>query len=275
MHLIAGIDEFATATQVSEGWTYSVFPPASVSAIDGAVSRCAVQDFHGSQFVPSQATDYEALLAAARLELARCPEALLTFTLLDVSWKNTFVDFGSRLISNAFQLGGISDPSAVGIAEHLFPGLITLQRLTSAISGATVDIEIDSDSVSRPLATSQVSVGSRSCSTAKLLGRAYEAHRTRQFPGSPQLGAGGIKALEDAQSRAIQVADVFGNFALSYIFVQLGRSSYTRATKAGILQRVFAELTPGSVTQAAKLCGPKSDDIQLLHADGLSFAIGI
>jgi hypothetical protein len=45
MRMLAGIDEIASETQVSEGWTYSLFSLGSVTAIDHAVSSCTVQHF--------------------------------------------------------------------------------------------------------------------------------------------------------------------------------------------------------------------------------------
>lgn len=272
---IAGVDEIASETQVSEGWTYAVLPDAAVSAIDSAVANCNVKAFHGKKFKKSQKADYEKFLSAARSELLKHQNSFLSFTLLEISWKNQFLAFANRLVDGGIQGAGVTDPYALAIAKHLFPGLITFQRLAASANLAAIEIEIDSDDISKKLAQSNFSVKGKSIPTAKLLGWAYEAHRKKQFPASPTLGAGGIRALTDAKSRAIQVADVFGNFALSYIFIQLGHTSKTRKMKAEIFERVFGgEITPGPISTAAKLSGATKNDIELTQPGGLTLRLG-
>lgn len=274
MSWVAGVDEIASETQLSEGWTYAVLPDVAISAIDSAVSGCSVKAFHGKKFKKSQEADYETFLTAARSELLKHQNAFLTFTLLDVSWKDQFLGFANRLISGGIQGAGVSDPNALAIAKHLFPGLITFQRLTVNANLAAIDIEIDSDDISKKLARSSISIKGHSIPAAKLLGWAYEGHRKQQFPTSPALGTGGIQALADAKSSAIQVADVFGNFALSYIFIQLGHTSKTRKVKADIFQRVFSEITPSPILSAAKLSGSTMNDIELTQSGGLTLRLG-
>jgi hypothetical protein len=69
----------------------------------------------------------------------------------------------------------------------------------------------------------------------------YEAYRKRQFSNSPPLTENGIKALWDEESYLIQAADVFGNFALSYVFKCLGKKSNTNDLKAKLFFEVFRE----------------------------------
>ncbi len=273
MDLVAAVDEVASETQLSEGWTYALFPRASVTTIDAAVTHCGVKHFHGKRFKKSEAADYRTLLTAARQELESGEPSVLLFTLLELSWKKTLVPFAKRIISNGMGAAGITDSVAVSIGEHLFPGLITLQRLTDGLSANPFEIEIDSDDISRQLGLSTVKIRGHSVSTAKLLSVAYNAYRIRQFPGSPELATGGLRALNDANSRAIQVADVFGNFALSYAFVHLGHTSKTRAVKAKVFEDVFGDiLDPSHVTSACMLVG--ANDIQLKQAGGLTLRIG-
>ncbi|CAB5697509.1 hypothetical protein CP913_33315 [Pseudomonas aeruginosa] len=272
---IVGVDEIASETQVSEGWTYAVLPDVAVSAIDSAVSGCNVKAFHGKKFKKSQEADYEKFLSAARSELIKHDNSFLSFTLLDISWKNQFLDFSNRLVDGGIQGAGVNDPNALAIAKHLFPGLITFQRLAANANLAEISIEIDSDDISKKLAQSSLSIKGQSIPAAKLLGWAYEGHRKKQFPASPALGTGSIRALTDAKSRAIQVADVFGNFALSYIFIQLGHTSKTRKMKAEIFERVFSsEISPGPILSAAKLSGVTMNDIELTQPGGLTLRLG-
>jgi len=275
MYWVSGVDEIASETQVSEGWTYAVLPVAAISAIDGAVSGCGVKTFHGKKFKKGQASDYELFLNAIRAELLKQDGAHLTFTLLEATWKNQFLASTKTIVSRGLQGAGITDPVAIEISEHLFPGLATLQRLTSTMPGTIIGIEIDSDSVSEKLALNSLVISGKTIATAEILEFAYEAYRKKLFPGSPQLCGNGISALSDSKSRAIQAADVFGNFALAYIFVQLGHPSTSRAVKANIFERVFGnEITPGPIHAAAALTGTTNNDIQLKQSGGLTLRIG-
>jgi hypothetical protein len=274
-HLVAGVDELASETALSEGWTYSLFPPASIAAIDAAVSGLGVKAFHGKKFKKGQVSEYRVFLASARRQLELHDNALLMSTLLDTSWKKEFLALGRRLIAKSMAAAGVADRDAVALAEHLFPGLMTLQRLAANLPAAeSVEIEIDSDSVSRHLGTSKVQVSGRSLSTARLLRVAYEAYRAKRFPSSPSLQAGGLRALRDARSRSIQIADTFGNFALSYVFALLGHASRTRAVKAQVFDDVFGDvLDPNEVIGSAKLVG--KDDVEITKPGGLSLRIGM
>jgi hypothetical protein len=71
MEVLAAVDEVALETQRSEGWTYAIFPLASVNAMDAAVKNCRVERFHGKRSKKSEAADYRVLLTAARRELER------------------------------------------------------------------------------------------------------------------------------------------------------------------------------------------------------------
>jgi len=271
--LMAGVDEIATETRVCEGWTYAVMPPSCIEAIDADVSSCIVKDFHGKTFKPPQASEYQELLASARQHIENSGCGLLSFTLLDTSWKDQFVSFAERLVSNAMMTAGISDPEALSLAQHLFPGLLTLQRLTAHLTASTIEIEIDSDSVSQRLGTSAVTVRGRALPTARLLEFAYEGHRKRQFPTSPRLRRQGLRALDDAKSRCIQVADVFGNFALAYIFVHLGLRTRGRVAKASVLSAVFGDiLDASSLSKDVTLAG--GSDLALTQPGGLTLGIG-
>lgn len=275
MNWIAGVDEVGSETQVSEGWTYAILPDIAISAIDHAVSSCNVENFHGKKFKKAQESQYETFLSAARNELLKHQNSFLTFTLLDLSWKSEFIEFSNRLVSGGLGGAGVNDSDALAIAQHLFPGLITFQRLTASSNLEAIDIEIDSDDISKKLSLNTVLTNGRSLPVANLLRWAYEAHRKQQFQGSPRLGAGGIRALSDAKSRVIQLADVFGNFALSYIFAQHGDQSKSRIIKAKIFERVFGnEIKPGPILSATRLSGKSLNDIEIFHSGALTLRLG-
>ncbi len=275
MNWIAGVDEVGSETQISEGWTYAILPDIAISAIDRAVSSCDVKNFHGKKFKKAQESQYETFLSAARDELIKHQNSSLTFTLLNLSWKSTFIDFSNRLVSGGLGGADVNDSDALAIAQHLFPGLITFQRLTASSNLEAIDIEIDSDDIAKKLSLKTVLINGRSVPVANLLCWAYEAHRKQRFQGSPRLGTGGIRALSDAKSRAIQLADVFGNFALSYIFVQHGNQSKSRIVKAGKFERVFGnEIKPGPILSDTRLSGKNLNDIEISHSGALTLRLG-
>jgi hypothetical protein len=103
--LQAGVDEIASETQVSEGWTYAVLPSASVSGINAAVASGTVKHFHGKKFKKAQASDYQALLAAARKEVEASEDGFLAFTLLETSWAEALARWlGVRSMSYTVRL---------------------------------------------------------------------------------------------------------------------------------------------------------------------------
>lgn len=273
MKLIAAVDEVASETQMSEGWTYALLPEASLASIDAAVSSCTVKSFHGKKFKKADEHDYRNLLKAVRRELEQPAPSLLVTTILDSSWKQTLVPFGKRLIAKGFALANVAEPEAVRIGEHLFPGLITLQRLADGIQASCMEIEIDSDNISKKLGSESAKVRGQSVPVAKLLTTAYNAYRKKQFPMSPELAPGGLRTMKDAKSRAIQIADVFGNFTLAYAFAKLGSTSKSRIAKATILEDIFGDiLEPNAVKTACSLVG--DGDIRLNYSGGFTLRLG-
>jgi len=274
MHLIAGVDEIASETQVSEGWTYAVFPHASIQALDQAVSGGSVKSFHGKKFKQTQAAEYELFLKAIRAELEKEPNSRMLFTLQDLSWKNKFVPFAKRLISGALKNVGVLDPSIIQIAEHLFPGVVKLQGLICGMSWCSIEIEVDSDSVSEKLRNSAANFGAVSVPTANLLSAAYGAYRNTVFRTSPVMVHGGIKVLKDAKSRAIQAADVFGNFALSFLFFKLGDTSNKRAAKAKIFENVFGDVLDTSKIHSSVALF-NANDIKIINPGGFTLSVSL
>lgn len=238
------------------------------------MSGGSVKSFQGKKFKQTQAAEYEVLLKAIRAELVKEPTSLMLFTIQDLSWKKQFVPFAKRLISGAMKNDGVSDPSVIKIAEHLFLGVIYLQRLIQGRNLCSIELKVDSDSVSEKLKNSAANFGAVSVPTANLLSGAYEAYRKEVFPTSPVMARGGIRVLKDAKSRAIQAADVSGNFALSFLFAKLGHTSKPRAAKAQIFENAFEDLLDTSkIHSAVALAG--ANDIQLINPGGFTLSVGL
>lgn len=92
--------------------------------------------------------------------------------------------------------------------------------------------------------------------------------------GCPSLGPSGIRIFDDATPRAAQLADVFDNFALSYIFVHLSRTSANRVAKSAIVQHVFASFSPTDLPKVLRVLSSNADDLALLQPSGLAFRVG-
>lgn len=275
MTWLAGVDDVGSQTQLSEGWAFAILPRSAVSRIDAAVSSLAPAVFHGKEFKPKRDTDsYKRFLEEVRSEVAANPGAQLTFTLQEMTWKNQMRSSVNTVISQAFHNASVPDPNAVKVIQKLFRGLITLQRLTVGSTATALTIELDEDSISTNLATGVITRGQQVTPTARVLQRLYETYRNNYFPSSPELGAG-IVTVNDADSRIVQAADVFGNFALAYIFVELGHTTTGRKKKADIFSEVFKDdLPPSDVIRSnVVLAGPGNEDIQLAHQGGLTLSI--
>jgi len=109
MPILAAVDEVASETQLSEGWTYLLLPPTSVNAIDAAVKGCGVTHFHGKRFKKAQALTIGRSSAPRGKNLSEPLLGAFCLTLNDLSWKNDLVPFSKRLISEAMRSTGIAD----------------------------------------------------------------------------------------------------------------------------------------------------------------------
>lgn len=260
--LVAGIDEVATERQLLEGWTYYILPEGELGAFEKAIQGIAVSStraFHGKKFKKAQATEYEAFLRALRAAVEQSGgPARAVFTLNETSWKAQLLPHLSALVTTALRENGLPEEDALPILTKLFPGLATLQRLVAPVgSDYSLRLEIDQDDVTRALPSTVLSVQGGQLPLERVLVALYRGYRARLFPESPSLlDLGGVTVLRDGQSRLIQAADVFGNFAMSYALHHLGDPSTTRAVKADVFARVFGDVvSPGMVTSAAVLQG--------------------
>lgn len=257
--LIAALDEVGTETQLSDGWTYAVLPADAVLPFESLISCCRTKNFHGKKFKDSERDDYRSFLCAMRTSLEAAPVGFLAFKLLSRPWRSEYDAFMERLVEGGMLAAGVADQDAAKICRHVFPALGILQRLlgqdSNGVSNGLLSIEIDSDDISARLAQSNVQVRGREIPTGKLLTTAYSAYREKQFPRSPTLPAGGICVMRDKKSRMIQMADVFGNFALAHLFVKLGDTSRKRRAKAELFRDVFGDIlgTDEDVTSKCRL----------------------
>jgi hypothetical protein len=173
-----------------------VLPPKVFAAIQVDIDSCTVKHFHGKRFKTEDQADYRKLLIATRRQLEAVDRFLLSFTLLNVSWKVEFIEFLNRVIAGSMDLARIVDKDCVGIAQRLFPGLATLQRLTACFSSAYVmDVDVDSDTFTKRINGLDVTLNGRSVAAGRILTAAYRGHRSNRSPASPELGPGGIRVI--------------------------------------------------------------------------------
>lgn len=273
MNLVAGIDEVGTESQVSEGWAYCVLERAGLAEVERAVAGRRIHHFHGKRFKIAQADDYRTLLTAVREQLEASEASRLLFTLNDLAWKAEFVPVMQRLVSQAMERAGIADPECEAIIRRLFPSLVTLQRLTRQLGAAgELEIEIDAESVTEPLNTLAITVQGREVHAARLLARAYNGYQKVMFPDSPVLALGGLRVVSDSRSLAVQIADVFGHFALCHVYKRLGCTNSRRAAKADLLEEVFGDaLGHQDLTKMARIIG--NNDIEILTPGALTLPI--
>lgn len=154
MELIAGIDETASETQTSDGWTYCVLTDDAVKDLlaDHAhiVSRGTIKSFHGKKFKNHLEQEYRDFLDAIRIRSEGSARRLLALKLMDETWKADFVPFIHRVTANAIAAAGLTNTSALAAINKVMPAIVELQRLLRDVgSSELISLEIDRDAVTK------------------------------------------------------------------------------------------------------------------------------
>ncbi len=278
--LIVGLDEIATETQLSEGWSYLVLPklqfPKFTVEADKIGSSLSKRVFHGKKFKKQETNEYHRFLLLIRQVAENNLSSLLVFTLMNESWKSKYLPFVGRIVKNSMAQANVLSADAEEQVSKLMPGLLDLQKRLSGLSGSTsVEIELDRDDVTRKFSQTVAIYKPESLSldvkAETILRAIYNGIGKKQFPNSPALSNNGFRVVSDAKSRLIQAADVFGNFAMAYLLVKLGDKSNKREAKAEIFDKVFGDLLTDDLSKSAKLSS--NGEVELLSNGALTLEI--
>lgn len=277
--LTVGIDQVATGTQKTQGWSFFLMPTEAVhefsqkSANILSAARLKLKAFHGKKFRKRDFDSYLEFLRLVRQVLEHHSPSLLLCSLMNEKWKGTFVPSAEKLLSEALKNASISDEATEAVLKTLIPPLFTFQRWTRELpQPASVAIEIGADDMKRGYSKSRVKVRGGEVHVGVPLRGFYNAYRKARFPNSPELEHSGVNVVEDDKSFLIQAADVFGNFALATLFTQLGRISDTQSKKAEILKTAFEDAI--EEPDYASLCRIHGDnDLELLNDGTLNISI--
>lgn len=256
MELIAGIDETASETQTSEGWTYCVLTNSALKDLvadhQSIVARGTIKGFHGKKFKTHLEQEYRDFLTAVRTRSEDSAFRLLALKLMDETWKAEFVPFIKRVVPNAIATAGLTNPSAVAAITKLMPAIAELQRLMRDVgSSHNLAMEIDRDSITEGLPTLTFARGATQASAEKILRGLYAGFAKHNHPDSPAMSPAGIKVVSDTKSVIVQAADVFGNFALAHASSISGHGSKKLALKSKIFTDIFGDHLTGSSAAAS------------------------
>jgi hypothetical protein len=269
--LLAGLDDVASETQLSEGWAFVVLT-------QGAAARLATQlqtssgkrpHFHARKFKSVDATSYENFLKSLRTEAESSSTVVLAFTLMDLTWKDQFIPFLDNLIQKGVgSYNGVSQQAVVQL-QRLFPGLATLLRMLKDVGrDYDLEVEIDNDSLTESFDGAEVVIDGARMPMRRVLSAVYRSYGSRIAPNAPVLLDGGIRVVSDSKSIVVQAADVLGNFAMSYAFMKLGRPSKKIRLKGEIFERVFGDLVAHvDIPAMTRLVG---NDLQLVEPGSLT-----
>ena len=276
LSLTVGIDEVATETQITEGWSFFLLPSEAVSLFtngwNAIKQKSKLKTFHGKKFRLRDADAYLEFLRLARTQLENQAPSALVCSLMNEKWKGTFVPFAESILKNAFSTVGLNDAKIEKLLTKFVPPLFTFQRLTRNLSPPTsLRIEIDADKIKKDFPNSIVTAKKTRVHVGVPFRGFYNAYRKRRFPNSPELERHGLTVVDDAISSSIQAADVFGNFTLNSLFVKLGAVSKIRSKKMEILEEVFGDVLKGD--HGASKCRISGNDLELMHDGTLNSTI--
>lgn len=270
MELVAGIDETASETQTSDGWTYCVLTDDAAQHLvaDHAniLARGTVKSFHGKKFKAHLAQEYRDFLSAIRLRSENAARRLLALKLMDETWKTEFVPFIHRVTANAIAAVGLANPSALAAINRIMPAIAELQRLLRDVgSSEVISLEIDRDSVTKKLPTLTFSRGATEASAEKVLRGLYAGFAKKNHPDAPALSPAGVRIVSDTNSVIVQAADVFGNFALAHASSVIGHGSKKLALKSKIFADIFGDDLTGT-SAAAEIALSSNNELQIAQS---------
>jgi hypothetical protein len=257
--LNVGIDDSATATQMSEGWAFILLPQSGVQQLQNEAAGLSATPFHASSSSKRNLAKYERFLTAVRNVVAKSEPHLLVHVFDDPSWHQGLGDIGKKLIEMgqaALKTDQIQvEPRVEEALKHMLPPLLSLQRISShrGLQNDQVEVWLDESGKTRDFGSMRVGAG-LSISAVGIAKSLYNAYRATNFPSSPEMVRNGLHVLPDSQSILIQAADVFGNFAAACAAWKLGATNI-RQLRGEVFERVFGDQDLSQVLRSLSLQG--------------------
>ncbi len=176
--------------------------------------------------------------------------SFIGFVLNSEKWEKEYKDFYTSLVSTVYQGIGVEDTDAVKVAQKLIGALMQLQYRMSSYKFSVDDsflIQVDTDTIKDKFDSEERIINIQSdlkhlipqvkVTDSFLLLQLYNNYKKIFFPETPTCEQ--VTTFNDEDSFIIQAADIFGNFALAYIFYSLGKRSNTLERKVEIFHEVF------------------------------------
>lgn len=282
LELVAGLDDIATETQLTSGWSFVVLPKKEASQFSAQARKLlpsGVTEFHAKELKyknSSECRAYSDFLSLLRKTAEATPGSLLASSLNDQNWHADLTSFADRLVVGTFASLGITDKAVADGAKDAAPSLFTLQRLLNSpsLTSAVVHLlEIDHNTTTANFASQTVAIKGGSLPATRLLAILAEGYRKHQFPRSPALDRSAVAIVDSSTSFLVQAADVLGNFSMNYLIRKLAPTTPGRTAKAQIFESVFHDLLPQTqFGQLASLTAPQLE-LALKQAGALTFEI--
>lgn len=246
MNFIAAIDDIATGTQVSSGWSYVIIDETLEAEFEEKTRPLlkgnALPKFHGKEYKKRFKQNYIDFMKIIKEYAVNSDQSLIACVLLSQGWKDQFMGFAERLAENPLKLNGIIDGSVIEPMKQLTPSLFSMQNLTKEMGVQnSIQIKVDDHNNTRGFNQVSTKVKGLELTGEWFLTRIYNGYRKQQFPNSPVLQDKCIKVVKDEDSMLVQAADIVANFSTAYIYKKLGKTSKAINDKAEIFDEVFGD----------------------------------
>lgn len=250
--IVCGIDDFATGSGLTSGWSYFALPQHAVPEFEkqarAILGPTGLPEFHASKHFREAPAAYEDFLRLIRETVQSVPYSLICVSSNSEDWADEISGFAERVIEQAFQQTGISDPAIIRACKACAPPLFTAPRILEEF-GDTIHLylEVDQDDISAPFMTLTEQIQGTSFAASRLFSIALDAYIKKQFPHSPRPKRDGtsISVVDSATSFMVQASDVLGNFAMNYAFSETGPTTPGRRQKARSFENVFGAILSG------------------------------
>ena len=249
--IVCGIDDFGTSGGLTSGWTYFALPDSAVPDFSRRASALLPSDldeFHASENFNRHPAAFENFLELIRDTVQSNFYSLIRVISNSEDWGDEFSGFAARVIEEAFQQAGITDPAIISACQACAPPLFTIPRVLDDLGDTiALRIEVDRDAQSAPFGSLNTTIQSRPFTARHLFAVALDAYADKRFPHAPRAkrDGTGIDIVDSKVSWMVQASDVVGNFVMNYAFRDVGPTTPGRLRKAQILENVFGSWFSG------------------------------